>query len=76
MAHARIRADAGRSVFAEGAARVTAFTAARAETAVAEGFVKRECLSLYGVFDEPEPLLDYLEGYRAPAPDPRRLKDI
>ena len=46
------------------------------ETAVAEGFMKRACLSLYGVFDEPEPLLDYLEGYRAPAPDPRRRQDI
>ena len=46
------------------------------ETAVTEGFMKRVCLSLYGVFDNPETLLEYVERYDACALDVRHLKNI
>ena len=46
------------------------------EAAVNEGFMKRACLSLYGVFDEPAALLDYLEEYDGGALDVRHLKNI
>ena len=46
------------------------------ETAVAEGFMKRVCLSLYGVFDDSETLLEYVEQYDASALEVHHLKNI
>ena len=46
------------------------------ETTVTEGFMKRACLSLYQVFDEPEALLDYVEHYNTAALDIHQLKNI
>lgn len=45
-------------------------------TAVDGGFMKEACLNLYGVFTEPEALLDYLERYDESALDVRHLKNI
>lgn len=45
-------------------------------TTVEEGFMKPACLELYGVFSEPETLLDYLESDQAAAIDVRHLKNI
>ena len=45
-------------------------------TTVAEGFMREACLGLFGVFTEPEALLDYLEGYDEGALDVRHLKNI
>lgn len=46
------------------------------QTTVDQGFMRPACLLLYGVFEEPAPLLDYLEGYNAPDFDVAHLKNI
>lgn len=45
-------------------------------TAIAGHFMKPACLALYGVFQSPDELLDYLEQYDAQALDVRHLKNI
>ena len=45
-------------------------------TTVSEGFMREACLGLFGVFSEPEALLDYLENYDENALDVRHLKNI
>lgn len=45
-------------------------------TTVEEGFMKPACLELYGVFSEPEALVDYLESDQASVMDVRHLKNI
>lgn len=46
------------------------------KTTVEEGFMKAACLDLYGIFSEPDALLDYLEEYCAGQMDVRHLKNI
>lgn len=46
------------------------------QTAIAGNFMKPACRELYGIFDAPEALLDYLERYNAAALDVRHLKNI
>lgn len=45
-------------------------------TTVSEGFMREACLGLFGVFEEPDALLDYLESYDENALDVRHLKNI
>lgn len=45
-------------------------------TAVEQNFMKAACLQLYGIFEEPAALLQYLEGYKAEARDIAGLKNI
>ena len=46
------------------------------ETAVTDGFMKQAVLSLYGVFDDPETLLEYVEQDDVSALDVHQLKYI
>ncbi len=46
------------------------------DRAVAEGFLKAECRSLYRICDTPGQLLEYIEGYDEAIPDPHKMKNI
>lgn len=46
------------------------------ERAMEQGFMKPDCKALSGWFDQPEPLLAYLESKEATALDVRHLKNI
>ena len=46
------------------------------DRAIADGFLKAACRELYGVFDEPAALLDYLERAPRGLSDPLRMKNI
>ncbi len=46
------------------------------EQAIAQGFLRPECLGLCGFFDEPETLLAYLEQGPEKVVDPTKLRDV
>ena len=41
-----------------------------------EGFLNKECLDLFKIFDNPEELVEYLENYKETDIDIYKLKEI